>query len=211
MSKPLQKIVLASGNAKKVKELTELLAPFNYQIIPQTELGVEDVPETGTTFVENAIIKARHAAKVTGLPAIADDSGIEVDYLKGQPGIYSARFATMNGVNTDNPDQANNDLLVEKLLGVEESKRTGRYQCLLVFMRHADDPTPLICHGVWDGRILESEVGVNGFGYDPLFWCPEHNCASAELTPEAKAKISHRGKALRELMAKLPNYLPQTS
>lgn len=206
----MQKIVLASGNKKKVKELTELLAPFNYQIIPQKELGVEDVPETGTTFVENAIIKARHAAKVTGLPAIADDSGIEIDFLKGQPGIYSARFAKMNGIT--NPtngdwDQANNDLLVEKLSGVEEAKRTGRYQCILVFMRHAEDPTPLICHGAWEGRILTEEVGANGFGYDPLFWCPEHNCASAELSAEQKAEISHRGKALRELMAKLPEYL----
>ncbi|NVK22564.1 MAG: RdgB/HAM1 family non-canonical purine NTP pyrophosphatase [Kangiellaceae bacterium] len=206
----MQKIVLASGNKKKVKELTELLAPFNYQIIPQKELGVEDVPETGTTFVENAIIKARHAAEVTGLPAIADDSGIEIDYLKGQPGIYSARFAKMNGV-TNPPngdwDQANNDLLVEKLQGVEASKRTGRYQCILVFMRHAADPTPLICHGAWQGKILDQEVGTNGFGYDPLFWSPEHQCASAELTPEQKAEISHRGKALRELMAKLPEYL----
>lgn len=206
----MQKIVLASGNKKKVKELTELLAPFNYQIIPQKELGVEDVPETGTTFVENAIIKARHAAQVTGLPAIADDSGIEIDCLKGQPGIYSARFAKMNGI-TNPPnndwDQANNDLLVEKLVGVEEAKRTGRYQCILVFMRFAEDPTPLICQGAWQGRILEQEIGSNGFGYDPLFWCPEHNCASAELSAEQKAEISHRGKALRELMAKLPEYL----
>ncbi|WP_251358747.1 RdgB/HAM1 family non-canonical purine NTP pyrophosphatase [Kangiella sp. TOML190] len=207
----MQKIVLASSNAKKVKELTELLAPFNHQIIPQTELGVADVPETGTTFVENAIIKARHAAEVTGLPAIADDSGIEVDFLKGQPGIYSARFATMHGIKTDNPDQANNDLLVEKLKGVAAEKRTGRYQCILVFMRHAQDPTPLICHGSWQGRILEAEIGSGGFGYDPLFWCPEHQCASAELTPEEKANISHRGKALRELMAQLPKYLPEAS
>lgn len=206
----MQKIVLASGNKKKVKELTELLAPFNYQIIPQKELGVEDVPETGTTFVENAIIKARHAAKVTGLPAIADDSGIEIDYLKGQPGIYSARFAKMNNVQKPidgDWDQANNDLLVEKLKGIDTEQRTGRYQCILVFMRHHEDPTPLICHGAWEGRILESEVGENGFGYDPLFWCPEHQCASAELSAEQKAEISHRGKALRELMAKLPAYL----
>ncbi|NVK22325.1 MAG: RdgB/HAM1 family non-canonical purine NTP pyrophosphatase [Kangiellaceae bacterium] len=203
----MKKIVLASGNQKKVKELTELLAPFNYQIIPQTELGVADVPETGTTFVENAIIKARHAAEVTGLPAIADDSGIEVDYLKGQPGIYSARFAHMNGIQTDDPDQANNDLLVSKLAGVATEQRTGRYQCILVFMRHAADPTPLICHGAWEGRILEQEVGHGGFGYDPLFWCPEHQCASAELTPEQKAAISHRGKALRQLMQQIENYL----
>lgn len=206
----MQKIVLASGNKKKVKELTELLAPFNYQIIPQKELGVDDVPETGTTFVENAIIKARHAAKVTGLPAIADDSGIEIDHLKGQPGIYSARFAKMNNIQTPADgdwDQANNDLLVEKLIGVDTNNRTGRYQCILVFMRHAEDPTPLICHGAWEGRILESEVGENGFGYDPLFWCPEHQCASAELSAEEKAEISHRGKALRELMAKIPAYL----
>ncbi len=206
----MQKIVLASGNTKKVKELTELFASFNYQIIPQTKLGVKDVPETGTTFVENAIIKARHAAKTTGLPAIADDSGIEIDFLKGQPGIYSARFAQMNGVvNAVNNDwdQANNNLLVKKLKGVPQNKRSGRYQCILVFMRHAEDPTPLICHGAWEGRILEQETGTNGFGYDPLFWCPEHQCASAELRPEQKAKISHRGKALKQLMAKLPDYL----
>ncbi len=207
----MQKIVLASGNKKKVKELTELFATFNYQVIPQKELGVEDVPETGTTFVENAIIKARHAAKVTGLPAIADDSGIEIDYLNGQPGIYSARFAKMNGITAEDCDgdwdQANNDLLVKKLTGVVTEQRTGRYQCILVFMRHGDDPTPLICHGSWDGRILEKEVGENGFGYDPLFWCPEHECASAQISAEQKAEISHRGKALKELMSKLSNYL----
>lgn len=194
----MKKIVLASGNKKKVAELQALLEPYNYHIIPQTELGVSDVPETGTTFVENAIIKARHAATVTGLPAIADDSGIEVDYLKGQPGIYSARFAGTHG-----DDQANNDLLVEKLIGVPTAERTARYQCLLVFMRFAEDPTPLICHGAWEGSILEEEVGQGGFGYDPLFWVEEHQCASAQLTHEQKAAISHRGKALRQLMAAL--------
>lgn len=203
----MKKIVLASGNQKKVKELTELFVPFNLQIIPQTELGVVDVPETGTTFVENAIIKARNAAKVTGLPAISDDSGIEVDFLKGQPGIYSARFAGMNGIKSDDPDQANNDLLLQKLVGVENNLRTARYQCVLVFMRHADDPTPLICQGAWEGRILEHEIGDNGFGYDPLFWCPEHNLASAQLSAEQKAKISHRGKALRQLMQQIKHYL----
>lgn len=198
----MKKIVLASGNAKKVHELTELFSRYGLEIIPQTQLNVEDVPETGTTFVENAIIKARHAAEVTGLPAIADDSGIEIDFLEGQPGIYSARFA---GEHAN--DQANNALLLEKLQTVPNEQRTARYQCVLVFMRHAKDPTPLICHGAWEGKILNQETGNGGFGYDPLFWCPEHNCASAELTPEQKAKISHRGKALRELMTKLPSYL----
>lgn len=201
----MQKIVLASGNAKKVKELSELLASFDYQIIPQTELNVSEVPETGTTFVENAIIKARHAAKVTGLPAIADDSGIEVDYLKGMPGIYSARFAALDDPdhqgNAD--DQVNNDLLLAKLKGVPTAERSARYQCILVFMEHADDPTPLICQGSWEGRILEQEQGDGGFGYDPLFWCPEHQCAAAELSAEQKAAISHRGKALRSLMEQL--------
>lgn len=194
----MQKIVLASGNRKKVAELTQLLAQFQIQVVPQTELNVGDVPETGTTFVENAIIKARHAAEVTGLPAIADDSGIEVDYLDGQPGIYSARFSGKHG-----DDQANNDLLLEKLEGVTKEKRTARYQCVLVFMKHAQDPTPLICHGSWEGRILTEEIGAGGFGYDPLFWCEEHQCSAAELKPEQKAAISHRGKALAALMNKL--------
>lgn len=198
----MKKIVLASGNAKKVHELTELFSRYGLEIIPQTQLNVEDVPETGTTFVENAIIKARHAAEVTGLPAIADDSGIEIDFLEGQPGIYSARFA---GEHAN--DQANNALLLEKLQTVPNEQRTARYQCVLVFMRHAKDPTPLICHGAWEGKILTQETGNGGFGYDPLFWCPEHNCASAELTPEQKAKISHRGKALDELMMKIKPFL----
>ena len=191
----MQKIVLASGNRKKVAELTQLLAQFQLQVIPQTDLNVEDVPETGTTFVENAIIKARHAAEVTGLPAIADDSGIEVDYLDGQPGIYSARFSGKHG-----DDQANNDLLLDKLQGVANQQRTARYQCVLVFMKHAKDPTPMICHGSWEGRILTEEIGDGGFGYDPLFWCEEHQCSAAQLKPEQKAAISHRGKALADLM-----------
>ncbi|MCW8856239.1 MAG: RdgB/HAM1 family non-canonical purine NTP pyrophosphatase [Kangiella sp.] len=205
MPKNMQKIVLASGNVKKVKELSELLANFDYQVIPQTDLNVSEVPETGTTFVENAIIKARHAAKVTGLPAIADDSGIEIDYLNGMPGIYSARFATLDDPNSQGnaDDQANNDLLLEKLKGVPTAERGARYQCILVFMKHADDPTPIICQGSWEGRILESETGDGGFGYDPLFWAPEHNCAAAELSPDQKAAISHRGKALRSLMEQL--------
>lgn len=194
----MQKIVLASGNRKKVAELTQLLAQFQLQVIPQTDLNVEDVPETGTTFVENAIIKARHAAEVTGLPAIADDSGIEVDYLDGQPGIYSARFSGKHG-----DDQANNDLLLAKLQGVPTEQRTARYQCVLVFMQHAKDPTPLICQGAWEGQIMTEEVGDGGFGYDPLFWCEEHQCSAAQLKPEQKAAISHRGKALNELMHKL--------
>ncbi|AKE53066.1 RdgB/HAM1 family non-canonical purine NTP pyrophosphatase [Kangiella geojedonensis] len=194
----MQKIVLASGNRKKVAELTQLLAQFQLQVIPQTDLNVEDVPETGTTFVENAIIKARHAAEVTGLPAIADDSGIEVDYLDGQPGIYSARFSGKHG-----DDQANNELLLEKLQGVPSEQRTARYQCVLVFMQHAKDPTPLICQGAWEGRIMTEEVGEGGFGYDPLFWSEEHQCSAAQLEPEQKAAISHRGKALQELMQKL--------
>jgi len=194
----MQKIILASGNRKKIAELTQLLAQFQYQVIPQTDLHVEDVPETGTTFVENAIIKARHAAEMTGLPAIADDSGIEVDYLEGQPGIYSARFS---GQHAD--DQANNDLLLQKLDGVPTEQRGARYQCVLVFMQHAKDPTPLICQGSWEGRIMTEEVGDGGFGYDPLFWSDEHQCSSAQLQPEQKAIISHRGKALAELMHKL--------
>ncbi|AOE50884.1 RdgB/HAM1 family non-canonical purine NTP pyrophosphatase [Kangiella sediminilitoris] len=198
----MNNIVLASGNRKKVAELTQLLAQFQYQVIPQTELNVSDVPETGTTFVENAIIKARHAAEVTGLPAIADDSGIEVDYLKGQPGIYSARFCGEHG-----NDQANNDLLLEKLNGIPPEERTARYQCVLVFMKHASDPTPIICQGTWEGSIMTSEVGNGGFGYDPLFWCEQHQCSAAQLTPQQKAAISHRGKALYQLMQALQSEL----
>jgi len=193
-----KKIVLASGNKGKIREFQALFDDLGLNIVPQTELGVGDVPETGTTFVENAIIKARHAAQITGLPAIADDSGIEIDYLNGAPGIYSARFSgDENGVGAT--DEKNNLKVLESLNGVSQEQRTARYQCILVFMEHAADPTPIICQAAWEGVIMEEEVGRNGFGYDPLFWVPEFKMSSAQLSPEQKNKISHRAKALELL------------
>ena len=197
-----KKIVLASGNKGKVREFVKMFTDLGLDIVPQTELGVSDVPETGTTFVENAIIKARHAAEITGMPAIADDSGIEVDYLNGAPGIYSARYSTLDDVDYggDNTDKNNNLKLLDALKDVEdEALRTARYQCILVYMRHAADPTPIICQAAWEGVIMREEIGENGFGYDPLFWVPEHNMSSAQLNPDVKNSISHRGKALRQL------------
>jgi XTP/dITP diphosphohydrolase len=192
----MKDILLASGNKGKVNELKEMLAPLGLNVVPQSEFNVEEVPETGTTFVENAIIKARHAAKVTGLPCIADDSGLEVAALNGAPGIYSSRFA-----GEDATDGTNIDKLLSQLEGVEESKRQARFVCVLVFMRHADDPTPIICQGSWDGVISTQRQGENGFGYDPVFFQPQLNLAAAQLNPEQKHALSHRGKALKQLMA----------
>ncbi|MDD2816514.1 MAG: RdgB/HAM1 family non-canonical purine NTP pyrophosphatase [Thiotrichaceae bacterium] len=194
----MKKIVLATGNAGKVREFAQLLAEFDAEIIPQTQLNVSNVPETGLTFVENALIKARHAAEITGLPAIADDSGIEVDALNGAPGIYSARFAGENATDFDN-----NQLLLQQLQTTPEAERTARYHCVIVYLRHALDPTPLICHGIWEGRVLTAPQGDNGFGYDPLFLIPEHQCTAAQMPSELKNKLSHRGQAMRELQAAL--------
>ncbi|MCO4785179.1 RdgB/HAM1 family non-canonical purine NTP pyrophosphatase [Marinomonas atlantica] len=190
-----QTIVLASNNAGKIKEFNALLSQFNFEVKPQGDFQVEDADETGLTFVENAILKARHACAATGLPALADDSGIEVDFLKGAPGIYSARFAGDHGNN-----EANNALLLEKLDGVPAEQRSARFHCVLAFMRHKDDPTPIISHGTWEGRILESAEGVEGFGYDPIFYVPEKGCSSASLPKEVKNQLSHRAKALKELV-----------
>ncbi len=192
------KIVLASGNAGKVREIHQLLAKQQISVISQSEFDTPEAEETGLTFVENAILKARNAALHCGLPAIADDSGIEVDALKGQPGIYSARFA-----GPDCNDQDNNRRLLELLEDVPEAQRTARFQCVLVYLRHAEDPTPIICQGTWGGIILRAPQGENGFGYDPLFWLPEQNCTSADLAPEIKNQLSHRGQALRQLLASL--------
>jgi len=189
---------LASSNDGKLKELGQILQPRNIQLIPQSDLNVDDAPETGLSFVENAIIKARHACSETGLPAIADDSGLEVDALDGEPGIYSARYA---GVAGSAADQANNEKLLEALEQIPEEHRNARFQCLIVLLRHAKDPVPLICQGTWEGRILFQERGRNGFGYDPLFFVPSHNCASAELDASVKNKISHRGQALQQLIS----------
>lgn len=189
------KIVLATGNQGKVKELGSMLQALNVEVLAQSEFKVGDVAETGTTFVENAIIKARHAAKQTGLPAIADDSGLAVDALGGAPGVYSARYAGEQAT-----DQSNIDKLLVEMQGVPEAKRTARFLCVLVYMRHADDPSPIICQGEWAGEITTQQVGTNGFGYDPVFWVPSENCCSAELSKAQKNALSHRGQALQQLL-----------
>ncbi len=194
----MSKIVLASNNPGKVREFNELLAGAELQVVPQSEFGVPEIEETGLTFVENAILKARNAAAHTGLPAIADDSGLEVDVLHGAPGIYSARYA-----GTDADDEANLRKLLVALQEVAEAQRTARFQCLMVYLQHELDPTPLIFQGTWEGRILFEPRGDNGFGYDPVFYVPEQDCASAELLPEVKNRLSHRGQALRALVAAL--------
>ena len=185
-------IVLASGNKKKLKELSGILKTFTTKLVPQSDFDIPEAVEDGLTFVENAIKKARHAAKLTGLPAIADDSGIEVDYLQGKPGIYSARYAGENA-----SDQQNLDKLLKELEDVEKNKRTARYKCVIVYMKHAEDPTPIITQASWEGIILESELGDGGFGYDPIFYCPQSKKSAAQMSPEEKAAISHRGKALK--------------
>ena len=194
----MRKLVIASGNPGKLRELSALLEPLGYELHAQSEFDVPEAEETGTTFVENAIIKARNAAAHTGLPAIADDSGIEVDALDGAPGVYSARFS---GPGAD--DASNNALLVEKLRDVPEQQRGARYRAVLVYMRHAADPSPIICEGSWEGRIILEPRGDNGFGYDPHFWLDSHGCTSAELDPAEKNRLSHRGQALRELVERL--------
>ncbi len=192
------KIVLASGNSGKLREIQAVLDQQRFQLIKQSEFNVPDVPETGTTFVENAIIKARHAAQFTGLPALADDSGIEVDALQGAPGVYSARYAGEHGA-----DEANNIKLLSEMKNVSEEDRGARFQCVIVYMRHAGDPMPLICEGIWEGKILYDLAGSNGFGYDPLFFVPTHGCSSAQLDPAEKNRISHRAQALQKLISKL--------
>jgi XTP/dITP diphosphohydrolase len=189
-------IVLASGNAGKLRELARILAPLEVALKSQAEFNVPEVEETGLSFVENAIIKARAAAEHSGLPAIADDSGLEVDYLQGAPGIHSARYSGMG-------DVANNSKLLAELGDLPDLQRSARFQCVLVYLRHALDPTPLVCQASWEGRILFEPRGDNGFGYDPLFYLPDYNCSSAELAPEVKNRISHRAKASARLLEAL--------
>lgn len=194
----MKKVVLATSNQGKVNEMNHLLSDFGFNVLPQGAFSIQDAEETGTTFIENAIIKARHAAKETGLPAIADDSRLEVDALQGAPGIYSARFA---GEGKD--DQANINKLLEKMQGIKDEERTARFHCVLVYLRHANDPTPLVCHGVFEGIIARSSSGDNGFGYDPVFFIPEKKCTMAEIDPALKKQISHRGQALEQLFTAL--------
>jgi XTP/dITP diphosphohydrolase len=189
-------IVLASNNAGKVREFGALLAGLDMDVVPQSQFNVPEIEETGLTFVENAILKARNAASHARRPAIADDSGLEVDALDGAPGIYSARYAGPGAGDT-----ANLEKLLAMLEKVPEEQRSARFQCVLVYMRHALDPTPLICQGTWEGRILTSPRGRGGFGYDPVFFVPTHHCASAELPAEVKNALSHRGQALQKLLA----------
>ncbi|OUS18246.1 non-canonical purine NTP pyrophosphatase, RdgB/HAM1 family [Gammaproteobacteria bacterium 50_400_T64] len=192
------KVVLASNNTGKLKEFQQLLAEQKLEVLPQAQFNVPEVEETGLSFVENAIIKARHASKIAGLPAIADDSGLEVDFLDGAPGIYSARFS-----GADANDAQNNQKLLERLHDVPDEQRSARFQCVLVYMRHPLDPTPLICQGTWEGRILTAPQGANGFGYDPLFLDPTTGLSSAELSKAEKNTRSHRAKALQGLLAQL--------
>lgn len=192
-----ERIVLASGNSGKLRELQSILESYEVELVPQSEFDVEAADETGLSFVENALIKARHACVVTGLPAIADDSGIEVDALDGEPGIFSARYA---GIGGPTADKENNVKLLAELEQVPEVDRTARFQCVIAYMRHARDPMPLICQGTWEGRILFAESGDNGFGYDSLFYVPDYDCSSADLSPDIKNSLSHRGQALQQLV-----------
>ncbi|MCP9268254.1 XTP/dITP diphosphatase [Xenorhabdus sp. XENO-1] len=196
----MQKVVLATGNSGKVRELADLLTDFGLDIVAQTELGVDSADETGLTFIENAIIKARHAAAITGLPAIADDSGLSVNALGGAPGIYSARYAGI-----DASDRNNLEKLLEAMRDIPDEERQAQFNCVLVYLRHAEDPTPLIFHGRWSGIITHEPAGNGGFGYDPIFYVPEFDCTAAELSHEQKSAVSHRGQALKMLLEAMLN------
>ncbi|BAW80843.1 non-canonical purine NTP pyrophosphatase [Candidatus Nitrosoglobus terrae] len=195
-----QPIVLASHNLGKLQEISAILSPLQIELISQSKLNISEIEETGLSFVENAIIKARHAARYTGLAAIADDSGLEVDSLNGEPGIYSARYAGLGA-----SDQQNLEKLLEMLKETPETQRHARYQCFIVYMHHWQDPTPLICQGTWEGHILAIPQGNGGFGYDPIFYLPNHQCTAAQLSAAEKNRYSHRGKALTALLTAL-NY-----
>jgi XTP/dITP diphosphohydrolase len=191
-------LVLASHNRKKLAELQTLLEPLGWRLRLVAEFSAEVPEETAPSFIENALLKARHACRVSGLPALADDSGLEVDALQGAPGVYSARYA---GPGAD--DAANNARLLQALTAVPDAQRSARFVCSLALLRHAADPTPVLAQGAWPGRILHAPQGAQGFGYDPLFHVPTHGCSAAELPPAEKARISHRGRALRGLLRQL--------
>jgi XTP/dITP diphosphohydrolase len=193
-----KKLVLASANPGKIKELQELLSGLGISIIPQGDLNILDIEETGLTFVENAILKARNAATLSGLPAIADDSGLEVDYLLGAPGIYSARYSGDGAT-----DAANREKLLTALTDVPVGQRGARYQAVIVYLRHAEDPTPIICQGTWEGSIAFEHRGTHGFGYDPIFYVPEMACHAAELDKPTKHSLSHRGKAIDQFLQQM--------
>lgn len=200
------KIILASNNAGKIREFSELLNPFDIELITQSQLGIKDVEETGLTFVENALIKARHAARESGLPALADDSGLAVAALSGEPGIYSARYAGDNASASENIEK-----LLTQLKKHPEKKRDAAFHCVLIFMTHAKDPIPLICDGIWSGIIIDDPKGQGGFGYDPVFYIPSEKKTAAELPSHVKNKISHRGRALQLLLKKLPEKINEST
>jgi XTP/dITP diphosphohydrolase len=191
------RVVLASGNAGKAREIGALLAPAGIEIVSQADFGIEPAEETGRTFIENALLKARHAAAQSGLPAIADDSGLVVDALGGAPGIHSARYAGDGG------DAANNAKLLEALRGVPDAGRGARFVCVAVYLRHAADPLPIVCEGRWEGTLVSAPRGAGGFGYDPLFVPAGEQRTSAELPAAQKNAASHRGRAFRELLSRL--------
>jgi XTP/dITP diphosphohydrolase len=194
----MQRVVLASSNAGKLREMSALLAPLGFELVNQSSLGIHPVEETGTTFMENALLKARHAARKAQLPAISDDSGIEVDALDGRPGVYSARFAGENA-----SDQENNRKLLTELHDVPAEFRQARYHCVIVFVRDANDPDPVLAHGTWEGRVATEPHGSGGFGYDPIFVPAGMHSSAAQLTPDQKNGLSHRAQALRALVAVL--------
>ena len=194
----MKRVILASSNNGKARAISAMLANRRIEVLPQSAFNVTEVEETGLTFVENAILKASNAAACSGLPAIADDSGLEVDALQGAPGIYSARYAGSHASDSDNLAK-----LLATLANVPQAQRTARFQCLMVYMEHAHDPTPIICQGTWEGRILLEARGTQGFGYDPVFFVQTHHCSAAELPPTVKNNLSHRGQALRQLLSAL--------
>ncbi|MFS1539726.1 MAG: RdgB/HAM1 family non-canonical purine NTP pyrophosphatase [Candidatus Phlomobacter fragariae] len=196
----MQKVILATGNASKVSEFSELLKECNLNMITQTELAISAVEETGLTFIENSILKARHAAKISGLAAIADDSGISVNALKGEPGIYSTRFAGENA-----SDEENLHKLLSVMKDIPDNQRQAQFNCVLVYLRHFTDPTPIICHGIWQGVLTHEPKGSNGFGYDPIFYDTKLKLTAAQLTKAQKNALSHRGQALRMLLGSLTN------
>lgn len=192
MTNSASKIVLASSNKGKLKEIQHVLAPLHLTLLSQADFQIIDAEETGLTFVENALIKARHASQCCSMPAIADDSGLEVDALHGKPGIYSSRFAGAGAT-----DQNNIDALLDAMENIPDANRTARFHCVIVYLRHSKDPTPIIAHGCWEGVILRQPRGSNGFGYDPVFLSQQHNLSAAELSSDEKNSISHRAQALK--------------
>lgn len=197
------RVVLASSNAGKLRELASILAPFGFDLVPQNVLGVDSPPETGETFADNALLKARHAASITNLPALADDSGIEVDALGGRPGVFSARYAGDSASDADNLNK-----MLAELQHIPAEKRTARYRCVIAYVNAPTDPAPVLADGTWDGTLLSVPRGLGGFGYDPIFVPAGFECTAAELTPEEKNLLSHRGQALRALVAQLARQRP---